>query len=204
MPSIGSHTVKDVGRYTEATAVGVALLRLLKVDISSSPTPIAVVQEIAKTDKVAARYTPNQIINMKASSAIDEKRRNLFRIADAVAVASYREASPYLSLIACAMVNYSLENGVVCEESASKSTLHYFATILLSIWLTSLFVVCVRASKAAFVNYGYFRIFLEANFEEGRKWADIAQKITNSSFTRCKYTCDSDDALIFVGLTYDF
>lgn len=183
--------MKDAGRYKEAAAIGVNSLRLLKIDICSSPTPITVLQEIAKTDKIAARFTPNQIVRMKITSEIDERRRRLFGIVHAVMVVAYMEASPYLPLITCAMVNYSLGNGVVCE-SASKSTLRYFRVLIVVI--LSYLYLRAHASKAAFVSYGYFRIFLEANFEEGRKWAEIARKVmdTNSSFASCKYACESD------------
>ena len=144
MQSLGSHTMEDAGRYTEATAFGLAVLRLLKIDISPSTTPITIFQEIVKTDKIAATYTPNQIVHMKATSAIDERRRNLFRIVDAVMVASYMEASPYLPLITCAIFNYCLENGVVCEESASKYNFSHYFHILLSIQLTSISVCLHR------------------------------------------------------------
>ena len=44
---------------------------------------------------------------------------------------------------------------------------------------------------AVFVVYGYFKVFVEDNFEEGRRWGDIALKILdpNSAFTPSKWNC---------------
>jgi len=88
-------------------------------------------------------------------TSISARKRNILKIADAVISACYREASPYQILVVCAMMKYSFQNGV-CEESA-----------------------------ASFVVYGFFQIFLREDFEEGRRWGDIALKMmdANAAFT---------------------
>mmetsp|Transcript_20337 Transcript_20337/g.34956 ORF Transcript_20337/g.34956 Transcript_20337/m.34956 type:complete len:434 (+) Transcript_20337:2-1303(+) len=103
---------------------------------------------------MTSKYTTAQITNLKLKS-INDRKRDVIKIVNVLTVACYRKASPFLPLVACATVNYSLQNGV-CEESAT-----------------------------AFVVYGYFQIFLTDNFEEGRRWGDIAKKIMapNSAFT---------------------
>jgi len=76
-----------------------------------------------------------------------------------ITLACYRQSSPYLPLIACAMVRYSLSNGVL-EESAT-----------------------------AFVVYGFFLVYLKNDFDEARRWAEIAEKILDpqSPFTHCEW-----------------
>jgi len=88
-------------------------------------------------------------------TSVSARKRNIMNIVDTVITACYREGSSYLPLVTCAMISYSFQNGV-CEESA-----------------------------AAFVVYGFFQIFLREDFEEGRRWGDIALKImdANSAFT---------------------
>ncbi|KAL7540948.1 hypothetical protein ACHAXR_010516 [Thalassiosira sp. AJA248-18] len=146
-------SLKGAGKYAETIARGLAVLRLLKIAVPSA-SPMAVIESMRETSRITSQYSSDQITNMKQTS-INARKRRILKIVDAVIVACYREASPYLPLVTCAMVNYSLQNGV-CEESAT-----------------------------AFVVYGYFRIFLEENFEEGRRWGDIALKIldSNSPFT---------------------
>jgi len=137
-------------RYAETIATGLAVLRLLKFDVPSAPTPMAVYRTMIETGNVTSKYTSDQITNLKQTS-INARKRNILKIVDGVVLACYRESSPYLPLVACAMVKYSLQNGV-CEESAT-----------------------------AFVVYGYFKIFVQENFEEGRRWGDIALKILDSN-----------------------
>ena len=56
------------------------------------------------------------------------------------------------------MVHYSLSNGVL-EESAT-----------------------------AFVVYGFFLVYLQNDFDEARRWAEIAEKILGEScFTHSKW-----------------
>ena len=125
---------------------------------------------MSETGKIASQYTSNQITNLKHSTPINAKKRNILKIVDAVIVACYRETSPYLPLVTCAMVNYSLQNGVV-EESAT-----------------------------AFAVFGYFKIFLEENFEEGKRWGDIALNVmdSNSAFTPSKYIILSISHRVFM------
>jgi len=134
------------------------VLRLLKIDIPSAPSPMTVITAMRETSKVTSNYTTNQITSLK-QNFISERKRNVFKIVNAIIVACYRESSPFLPLVTCAMVNYSLQNGV-CEESAT-----------------------------AFVVYGYFKVFLEEKFEEAKRYGDVSSRIDdgNSPFTSSKY-----------------
>ena len=152
-------SLQGAGKYSETIARGLAVLRLLGIDIPSAPSPVAVIESMQKTAKVTSQYTSNQLMSMKKST-LSARERSILTIVDAVIIAAYRQSSPFLPLVTCAMVNYSLQNGV-CEESAT-----------------------------AFTVYGYLRVFLEQNFEEGKRWGDIALNIMdpNSVITHSKYS----------------
>jgi predicted ATPase len=94
--------------------------------------------------------------------SVNARKRHIFSIVNTITLACYRQSSPYLPLIACAMVRYSLSNGVL-EESAT-----------------------------AFVVYGFFLVYLKNDFDEARRWAEIAEKILDpqSSFTPCEWNLD--------------
>jgi len=129
-----------------------AVLRLLSIDIPSAPSPMTVADEITKTRQLTSQYTSEQISSMTHTS-VDGRTQNILKIADAVIGASGKESSPYLILVACAMINYSLRNGI-CRESAT-----------------------------AFVVYGVFQIFLREDFQEGKRWGDIALTIMDANST---------------------
>mmetsp|Transcript_32513 Transcript_32513/g.78696 ORF Transcript_32513/g.78696 Transcript_32513/m.78696 type:complete len:1338 (-) Transcript_32513:142-4155(-) len=145
-------TLRISGKYRETIARGLAILRLLKVDIPAASDAATVMQAMIETGKITSKYTTAQITQMKVTS-INAKKGYLFKIADSVIVACYCEASPFLPLVTCALINYSMANGIV-EESAT-----------------------------AFVSYGYFNIFLSQNFAEGKHWGDIALEVLDPSST---------------------
>ncbi|KAL7545937.1 hypothetical protein ACHAWF_009285 [Thalassiosira exigua] len=147
-------SLKEAGKYTECIARGLAMLRLLKIDVPSTPSPETVIGSMRDTESIASKYMP-QLTNMKQTANIDARKQRVLTITDAVIVACYREASPFLPLVTCAMINYSLQNRV-CEVSAT-----------------------------AFVVMGYIQIFLADNYLEGKNWGDTALKILdkNSTFT---------------------
>ena len=111
-------SLNQAGRYAETIATGLVVLRLLSIDIPSAPSPMTIMDEMAKTGKLTSQYTSQQITGMKQTS-ISARRRNILKIVDAVIQACYREASPYQILVSCAMINYSFQNGMY-GESAGK------------------------------------------------------------------------------------
>ena len=111
-------SLRQAEKYKETIATGLAVLRLLSIDIPTVSSPMTIMEEMAKTTKLTSQYTSQQIISMKQTCMIARKR-NVLEIVDAMFPVCYREASPYLPLLACAMINYSFQNGV-CGESAGK------------------------------------------------------------------------------------
>ena len=140
-------SLETCGKNTEAVARGLAVLRALKFDIPSAPNPLVVINAMIQTGDIASRHNFNGSISLHRNGVLDARKRNVLKIIDAVNVACYRSASPHLPLVTCALVNYSLQNGIY-EESAS-----------------------------AFALFGYFKVFLEGNYEEGRHWGNVTLRI---------------------------
>jgi len=115
------------------------------------PTPFTVMETLVKTGSAASKYSMEDIISMQTSTTVDSSKRNALNIVGAVSMACYQTASPYYPLLICAIVNHSLENGV-CVESG-----------------------------AAFALLGYYQIYLEGNYDSGKHWGDVAEKILERS-----------------------
>jgi len=132
--------------YSDAIARGIDVLRQLKIDLPAIATPTCVFKTIRETRQITSQYTSESILK-QTSSSVNARKRSIFNIFNIITGACYRQSSPNLPLIACAMVQYSLSNGVVKE------------------------------SATAFVVFGFFLIHLEDNFQEAQRMADIAQQI---------------------------
>lgn len=152
-----------ITRHSAQSKKGLALLRLLEIDISDDPTPSVVADAMSKTALAASAYSFNQLTN--TTHTVSTKNRSIVNIMNALLVSLFRSSSPYLPLVGCALVNYSLQHGI-CPEAST-----------------------------AFVVFGYFRICLEGKYEEGRYWSDVVSMITakaqNSSTLQANITCGS-------------
>ncbi|KAL7553733.1 hypothetical protein ACHAWF_018684 [Thalassiosira exigua] len=152
--------LESAEEHEHTIARGVALLRTLNFSIPPSPTPLIVMETLIQTAEVASRYSIEQIIQMQKATVVDSEPcvnsahvgdRNILNLVEAVSMACYQTASPYYPLVTCAIVNYSLEHGI-CVESAT-----------------------------AFSVLGYFKIFFEGDYESGKYWAHVAEKILENS-----------------------
>ncbi|KAL7547941.1 hypothetical protein ACHAWF_011204, partial [Thalassiosira exigua] len=111
-------SLEATGRYADAIDRGLAVLRRLNFNIPTGPSPTIVQQAMAQTGTIASQC--NFHLDPNQTQAILPKQRHILKIIDSVAVACFRSASPYLPLVACATVLYSLQHGLFhCEESAS-------------------------------------------------------------------------------------
>ena len=150
----------NLGRYSEAVTYGLDLLSRLKFDIPSEATPSAVMRAMADTGRACSAYSFDQITS--THHIVDEKKRTIMNIANVLTISFFRYASPYLPLVGCAVVNYSLQNGV-CEESAS-----------------------------AFFIFGYFKNSLEGKYAEGCYWGNVVLKILKEARVQTKTTLQTD------------
>ncbi|KAL7536058.1 hypothetical protein ACHAXR_006893, partial [Thalassiosira sp. AJA248-18] len=108
-------SLDSLGRYEEGASTGLELLRKLKFDIATDPSPSSVMAAMAETRKAASAYSFNQITSRR--QIVDSKNRNVYKIVEALVISFFRSTSPYFPLVACAAVNYTLHNGI-CEDSA--------------------------------------------------------------------------------------
>jgi len=113
---IGSSSV--LGKYTESVARGIAVLRQLKFDIPATQTPVVVMQTIERTEREASMYNFSQIANNQKRG--DTKTRKILKLVESIAAACYQIASPWLPLVACETVRYSLQNGIHAESASCE------------------------------------------------------------------------------------
>ena len=136
------------------------VLREVGIDFPASPSPETVIVAMNEAKFLASQYDFDQIPYLH-QDRICEKTRNVLKIMDVVSSACFQNESPYLPLVASAMVIYSLMHGV-CEESAS-----------------------------AFGMYGYFMITTFGQFNEAKKYGNVAFKILerarNQRYVRVKF-----------------
>ena len=92
---IGSLTTAE--HYLEAVARGLAVLRQLGFDIPATPSPEAVVRAMDQTEREASAYDFSQIAGYQ--KRVDAKTRNIVKLVDAISVACYHIASPFLPLV---------------------------------------------------------------------------------------------------------
>ena len=149
-----------MGKYEEQVARGLAILRGLNFDIPLQPTPAFIMGAMAQTAGIASKYNLEEIARLR-SGKTDVRKKNILQIVDSMVTGAFRASSPFLPLITCAVVNYSLQNGVY-EESA-----------------------------LSFACLGYFKIALVGDYKEGRYWINAAAQIlskggTNPCTTRAR------------------
>ena len=106
------------GRFTEALATGLVLLRRLSIEIPFNPSPETIMDEMNKTEQLTSQYTSEQIINLKQTS-VDGRTKNMLTIFDAMIAACHFTQSPYFIFVTCSMIKYSFQNGIF-EESAGE------------------------------------------------------------------------------------
>jgi len=149
-------SLETLGNYADTITRGLAVLRQLNFDIHAAPSPAVVAQTMIQTSSIASQYC--DVIITRPNQAIHSTQRNIMKIIDSVAVACFLSVSPYLPLVACATVIYSLQRGIFhSEESAS-----------------------------AIAIFGYFKVFLEGNLDEGKRWGDLVVAILGNSNARAR------------------
>ncbi len=121
------------------------------------PTPESVTNAVVSADGIASQFSKEQIINL-CEKAIDDSVRRIVKVFDAVYVSCLATSSPYLPLVACAMIQLSFQHGI-CPESA-----------------------------VAFATFAMLKISLAEDYAGARYWADVVramekkhQSISNKS-----------------------
>lgn len=121
--------------------------KTVRFNIPRSPTKETISLSMASTHQVTSQFTVDQIVTC-CEKTVDDTALNVVRIMDAFYLSCYASASPFLPLVSCELVKYSLQHGV-CIESA-----------------------------VAFGSFGMFSIFFENDFATGKMMAEIVRAIT--------------------------
>jgi hypothetical protein len=114
-----TRSLETLGNYADTITRGLAVLRQLNFDIHAAPSPTVVAQTMIQTSNIASQYRDINI--SRPNQAIHSTQRNVMKIIDSVAVACFLSASPYLPLVACATVIYSLQHGIFHTEEAASA-----------------------------------------------------------------------------------
>ena len=147
-------SLERVGNYEEQVARGLDVLRGLKLDIPEKPSLSATMDAMAHTSNIASKYSVEQITSlMRSGTSVDKRKKDILLSLNSIIAGAFRSSSPFFPLITCAVVNYSLQNGVY-EESA-----------------------------LSFACLAYFKLALTGNFEEARYWVNATLLILNKSAT---------------------
>ncbi|KAL7545479.1 hypothetical protein ACHAWF_008830 [Thalassiosira exigua] len=139
------------GKHSECISKGVEILRKLGLDIPLSPTMSSVMNVVASTDIMTSRFDLEGIKTMCDEGA-DDSTRAILAIWDSFYVSAHVSNSPYLPLIACEVVKYSLEHKSICLESCT-----------------------------AFATYGVIKVAMGGNYAAGQKWAEVSRAIVKKT-----------------------
>jgi hypothetical protein len=107
---------------------------------------------MAQTSSIASKYSIEQITELRGGK-VDARKKNILLSLNSIVAGAIKSSSQLMPLITCAVVNYSLQNGVY-EECA-----------------------------LSFACLGYFKIGLAEDYNEGRYWANATKQILMKSRT---------------------
>ena len=124
--------LQSKGSYNEGTTRGMACLRQLKIDIPPTADQESIASTMQETAMILSQYTTQQIKNLKnpETTINSRKKQTIYSICNHVMVCCFRETSPFLPLLSCLMVQYSLSNGLVAESAIVFSVFGYLLTAL--------------------------------------------------------------------------
>lgn len=118
-------SLESSGKYAEILEKGVNLLRRLNLKIPGSPpNPKEIKDSLVATMQIASQFRIEHIKTSNQSRGIlnrdkrNNHNRNLFKIFDAIVLATYNVSSPYLPLLTFEMMQYSLKNEFYEPEAA--------------------------------------------------------------------------------------
>jgi predicted ATPase len=143
---------EQMGKYEEQVARGLTVLRGLNLDIPQEPSLSVTMDAMAQTSSIASKYSIEQITELRGGK-VDARKKNILLSLNSIVAGAIKSSSQLLPLITCAVVNYSLQNGVY-EECA-----------------------------LSFACLGYFKIGLAEDYNEGRYWANATKQILMKSRT---------------------
>jgi len=124
--------LQSKGSYSEGTTRGMACLRQLKIDIPPTADQESIASTMQETAMILSQYTTQQIKNLKnpETTINSRKKQTIYSICNHVMICCFRESSPFLPLLCCLMVQYSLSNGLVAESAIVFSVFGYLLTAL--------------------------------------------------------------------------
>jgi len=153
-------TLAISGEHEASISEGIGILRRLGFEFPLSPTRESIKSALVSTSIITSQLNAEQIIGL-CDRDLDDSAYAIVKIMESISTSCYSMSSPFFPLITCAIVNYSLQNGV-CKESA-----------------------------CAFAFYGFLKLSLEGDYTAGKYWAGIVRAIVANQKTKNKSTSSS-------------
>jgi len=140
-------SLSQSGQHEESISKGIQILHRLKFDIPLAPTPESVMKGMASTNEITSKFSTDQMMDL-CGKTVDDTVHRAVMIIDAFYTSCYVASSPFLPLISCAVIQFSLQHGI-CHEAL-----------------------------AAFAAFATMKIFLAGDYDGGRYWANIVRAMT--------------------------
>mmetsp|Transcript_30851 Transcript_30851/g.66674 ORF Transcript_30851/g.66674 Transcript_30851/m.66674 type:complete len:1679 (-) Transcript_30851:132-5168(-) len=145
-------SLSQLSRHKESISRAIYSLRQLNFDIPLAAAPASVLHAIATTDSMASKFSMDQMLDL-CEKAVDGPGRRVIEIIGAFFSSCYQSSSPFMPLVACATIQFSLQHGI-CHESTS-----------------------------AFAIFGMLKISNEGDYHGGKYWADVVREIAKKHKT---------------------
>lgn len=128
---------------------------------------------IAITDAAAGKFNQDQLMTLcKKAGDNSDTISNTIKIMDAFYTSCYVSSSPFLPLVACIIIQFSLQCG------------------------------CYPESTTAFATFGMLKIFLGGDYTGGQYWADIVREMEkkHKSIQQSSIKLETHSQLILVSI----
>ncbi|KAL9181842.1 hypothetical protein ACHAXT_012185 [Thalassiosira profunda] len=114
-------SLSQSGRHEECLLKGMELLRKLKFDVPSAPSPESLMKAIGVTEQMAANFGKEQLLDL-CEKEVDVSVHNVVKLLDAFYVSCYVSSSPFLPIVACIIMQFSFQQGICPEAPVAFST----------------------------------------------------------------------------------
>jgi hypothetical protein len=134
------------GQVEECASRGIQILRRLGINIPVEPTGESIMNSVVSANIMASQYSVEQILHL-CDKPVDESVHSISKSMEAIFGALQAKSSPFLPLVTCEVLKYTLQYGV-CEEASTT-----------------------------FASYGMLKVALEGDYAAGRYWSDVVKEI---------------------------
>jgi len=142
----------QIGRHAEVISKGIEILMRLDFDVTDIPSKERLARTMISTQSMISKYDLDGIMDL-CGKAVDKLSQVIMELLDTIVLSCYALGSQMLPMIACAIIQFSLEQGI-CRESA-----------------------------IAWASFGTFKIVIGGDYAAAKQMATVARAITTKHQT---------------------